>query len=166
MLQPLRRRTWAPRGQTPIQRSWDRHDRLSVVAAVTLSPQRCRRGAYFRTHDANITSDDLLRFLRSLRRQRRHNLLVVWDRWSVHRAAARRWADQGHAGIRFESLPAYAPELNPVEQIWNHCKYSDLANFVPADLPELDRAVRHSIARQHRNNKLLASYFRHAGLQC
>ena len=31
MLQPLRRRTWAPRGQTPVQYAWDRHDRFSVL---------------------------------------------------------------------------------------------------------------------------------------
>ena len=33
MLQPLRRRTWAPSGQTPLQDAWDRHDRLSVVGS-------------------------------------------------------------------------------------------------------------------------------------
>ena len=35
MLQPTVRRTWAPQGQTPIHLSWDRHDRLSVIAANT-----------------------------------------------------------------------------------------------------------------------------------
>ncbi|MBI4758435.1 MAG: IS630 family transposase, partial [Chloroflexi bacterium] len=35
MLQPVVRRTWAPQGKTPIQYSWDRHDRLSVLAAIT-----------------------------------------------------------------------------------------------------------------------------------
>jgi hypothetical protein len=25
-----------------------------------------------------------------------------------------------------------APELNPVEMAWNHSKYADLANFLPA----------------------------------
>ena len=30
-----------------------------------------------------------------------------------------------------EWLPAYAPDLNPVEQVWNRCKYTDLANHIP-----------------------------------
>jgi hypothetical protein len=34
MLQPLARRSWAPRGQTPVIRCWDRRDRLSVIAAI------------------------------------------------------------------------------------------------------------------------------------
>lgn len=36
------RRTLAPRGQTPLQRAWDRHDRLSVIGGVALAPQRER----------------------------------------------------------------------------------------------------------------------------
>ena len=40
MLQPTRRRTWALSGHTPIHKVWDRHDRLSVQAAVTLPPRR------------------------------------------------------------------------------------------------------------------------------
>jgi len=44
MLQPTVRRTWAPRGQTPILKSYDRHDRLTAVSAVTVSPQRRRLG--------------------------------------------------------------------------------------------------------------------------
>ena len=50
MLQPVVRRTWAPKGETPIQYSWDRHDRLSVIAGITVSPVRCRLGLYFQIH--------------------------------------------------------------------------------------------------------------------
>jgi hypothetical protein len=35
--------------------------------------------------------------------------------------------------IRVEWLPAYAPDLNPVEQVWNHSKYTDLVNLAPED---------------------------------
>ena len=45
MLQPTRRRTWALSGHTPIHKVWDRHDRLSVQAAVTLH-RRQRLGVY------------------------------------------------------------------------------------------------------------------------
>src|SRR5690606_27272177 len=37
-LQPVNRRTWAPCGETPVQRAWDRYDRLSVIGAITISP--------------------------------------------------------------------------------------------------------------------------------
>lgn len=48
MLQPVVRRTWAPAGQTPIHYTWDRHDRLSVIAAITVSPKQHRLDVYFR----------------------------------------------------------------------------------------------------------------------
>jgi transposase len=34
MLQPLVRRTWVPKARTPMMYSWDRHDRLSVIASL------------------------------------------------------------------------------------------------------------------------------------
>jgi transposase len=44
MLQPPVRRTWAPKGHTPIHYSWDRHDRLSVNGALTVSALQQRLG--------------------------------------------------------------------------------------------------------------------------
>src|ERR1035437_587714 len=38
MLQPVSRRTWAPSGQTPVQKAWDRHERLSAISIICVSP--------------------------------------------------------------------------------------------------------------------------------
>jgi hypothetical protein len=40
-----------------------------------------------------------------------------------------------------EWLPPYAPKRNPVEQLWNHVKYEELANFTTVDIPTLDEGV-------------------------
>jgi len=60
MLQPLVRRTWAPRGQTPVMYGWDRHDRLSAMASLTVAPQRRRIGLYFQMHERNVTAEQAL----------------------------------------------------------------------------------------------------------
>ena len=65
MLQPTRRRTWALSGHTPIHKGWDRHDRLSVQAAVTLPPRRQRLGVYFRMYEHNIDRQDVVSFVGS-----------------------------------------------------------------------------------------------------
>ena len=44
--------------------------------------------------------------------------------------------------LHLERLPAYAPDLNPVEQVWSHLKYGRMANFVPESLNHLDHTVR------------------------
>lgn len=162
MLQPLCRRTWAPRGETPIQRAWDRHDRLSAIAAITVSPQRRRLGLFFGVVPYNIRGDDTILFLHALHRHVRRPIILVWDRSPVHRSAAKqlrrcKW-------LQIEWLPAYAPELNPVEAVWNHTKYSDLANYVPHDAHELWDAVGNSMNDLHFSQPLLRSFFRWAEL--
>lgn len=77
MLQPLLRRTWAPQGQTPLSPAWDRHDRLSVISALTVSPDRRRLRLFFAVHEQNIRTPHVLEFLRELRRHLRRRSTVV-----------------------------------------------------------------------------------------
>ncbi len=165
MLQPLVRRTWAPEGQTPIHYSWDRRDRLSVISAITVSPHRRRLGLYFDIFDHNIVTDDFELFVESLLGRLQRRLILVMDRWSVHRSAAKRLRARFSQRVQIEWLPAYAPELNPDEQVWTRAKYVDLANYIPADIDELGRAVRRSIRRTGSRQSLLRSFFKHATLK-
>lgn len=164
MLQPLRRRTWAPRGQTPVCRAWSRHDRWSVLAAITRAPWALRLGCYFRIYDRNITTENVIDFVKSLHRGLRRPLIVILDRWSVHRKAIRLLTERKINWLRVEWLPAYAPELNPVEQLWNHTKWGDLANFVPDDAQQLCTAAENSLNRQRHDPHSLYSCFQAAEL--
>ena len=165
MLQPVRRRTWAPRGQTPIHRAWDRHDRLSVIGVITVSPCRRRLGEYFRILARNVDAEDLVWFVEQVRRRLPRHIILVWDRSGPHRRAAKLLLGK-HAGwLTIEWLPPYAPELNPEEQCWKHTKYDDLENFIPDDLDELYEAVGTSLDHQRNNARLLHSYFEHAKLK-
>ena len=165
MLQPVVRRTWAPRGQTPIQHSWDRRDRLSVVSAITVSARRRRLGLYFDIADHNIVTEDFEAFVAVVLRRLRHPIILVMDRWPVHRAAARRLLRRFPERVEIEWLPAYAPELNPVEQVWNRTKYTDLANYIPDDIVTLGQAVAASIRSTRSQTTLLRSFFRHCKLE-
>jgi len=164
MLQPVVRRTWAPRGDTPLLRQWDRHDRLSAVSALSVSPQRHRLGLCWETHRANLRTEQMVAFLRALRRRKAKGPILILDRWSVHRAAVRRLRERSRR-IQVEWLPSHAPELNPVEQVWNHAKYTDLANRPPEDIDELESLVHGSIAQTRSQSELLRSFFRTAKLK-
>ena len=165
MLQPVVWRTWAPRGQTPFQYSWERHDRLSVIAALTLAPRRRRVGLYFQVFNHNICAEEVVAFLRQVHRHLRRKLLVVWDRYSAHRKAARLLREAGAEWLEVVWLPAYAPDLNPVEMVRNHSKYSDLANFLPEDVDHLRQAVSTSINRMPQKHNLKRAWFAYAGLE-
>ena len=61
-------------------------------------------------------------------------------------------------------LPAYAPELNVVEQCWGHTKYGEMANFIPHDLSDLAQAVARSLLAKHQRPDLLRAFFQYAQL--
>ncbi len=166
MLQPLVRRTWAPRGQTPILRQWDRHDRLSVASVLTVAPRRRRLGLYWRMQPRNIRTVDLVEFLRNLRRHVRRPLWLILDRSSVHKAKIlREYLHRHQHKIRVDWLPPYAPELNPTEQVWNHAKHADLPNATPDNVEELATLVGSSLADQRSQSHLLRSFFETARLR-
>jgi transposase len=155
LLQPVHRRTWAPRGKTPVQYAWDRHDRLSVIAALLYRPRSGRLSLSIAIHEHNIKAPDFLEFVRRLRRQTRRPILLVCDRLNVHRSAVRQLQKQGDDWPTAEWLPPYAPNLNPVEAVWQHTKFADLANYAPADSFELCDRVAESLNDQHFRQPLL-----------
>jgi transposase len=166
-LTPTVRRTLAPRGKTPILRSWDRHDRISAISAITVSPSRRRLGLSFRLlpDDTNVHGEDTVEFLRELRRQLPVPMTILWDRGNVHdRSKAVRAFLAEHPAIETEPLPSYAPEANPDEGVWGYTKHGRLPNFAPVDTAELRVALLEELGRLHRRPKLLASFIRHAGI--
>ena len=55
-LTPVVRRTYAPRGRTPIVEAWHRKGRVSAISAVTVSPVRRRPGLEFRLLADNLNA--------------------------------------------------------------------------------------------------------------
>jgi transposase len=64
-----------------------------------------------------------------------------------------------------EWLPAYAPELNPVEMVWNHSKYGVLADFVAGDAEDLREGTAASPEGTGQQPSLVRSFLRSAALQ-
>ena len=149
----------------PVQYASQRHDRLSVIGSLSLSPRRRRMGVTFQVHDENIRATHLVAYLRQLHRELRRNLIVIMDRLNVHRSAVRQLRDAGASWLKVEWLPAYAPDLNPVEAMWCHAKCSRLANYVPNDIDELRDAVIDSVGDLHHDDRLKYSFFQTAELQ-
>lgn len=163
MLQPLVRRTWAPRGERPVMYCWDRHDRLSVIAGLTVSAQSHRVGLYFAIQERNVKTEEVESFIRKVRRLVGRPLIVVMDRLAAHKSAARRLRDDPR--FTFEWLPGYAPELNPVESAWSKTKYGDLANYVPNDVLDLEIDTELALQATAGDQKMLKSFFQAARLK-
>lgn len=165
MLQPLVRRTWAPRGETPVLYSWDRRNKWSAIGALVMWPERERKVEWvFHLQERNVRGEDVAQFVEQVVQHVNRPVMVIWDRYSVHKKAERLLREGGVEGIEIEYLPAYAPDLNPVEYVWGHTKYGELANFIPKDLEDLQQHIEDSFNRVNNRSELLLAFFHHAGL--
>ncbi len=142
-LSPLRRRSWAKRGQRPVLRQLaGTRKKVSIIGALSLSPKSHRPNLYFRTlPDGTFNSVRVAAFLRDLLKHLRGNVLVVWDNGSMHKGDAMRQLREDFPRLTIEWLPPYAPELNPVEHLWSHLKFGHCANLIPHNLQHLDDEV-------------------------
>lgn len=97
-------------------------------------------------------------FLSNLLRQLRGPLVILWDRGSVHRDSRVIALIRRHPRLHSEFLPAYAPELNPAEYVWNQTD-SALANSAPRSTKQLDHRLRRIGCRLRSSQKLLRACF-------
>jgi hypothetical protein len=98
------------------------HDRLSALASRTVSPKRQPLGLDLRFQPCHVQAFEVADFLRALWPHLRGHLMRLWDRGAIHRGPAIEAICQAHPRRHLDAFPAYAPELNPVEQIWNDFK--------------------------------------------
>jgi transposase len=157
LLIPNVRRTWAPRGQTPIIWHRYRHDRVSAISAVTVSFRRQHIGLYFHLHRENISQSEVVLFLRYLLRQIPGPIVLLWDGGSIHTGGEIQAFLRCHTRLHVERFPAYAPDLNPDERVWNHCKAA-LANGRPDNLDELMARLERLSQKARRRPSLLRSF--------
>ena len=157
MLTPTVRRTWAPRAQTPILFHRYSHEKISAISAVTVSPVRERLGLYCHLHFTNISHVEVTAFLRLLLQHLRGNIILIWDGGSIHKGPALNQLLSRNPRLQVERFPAYTPELNPDEQVWNHLK-ARLANGCPLSTDDLMRDLSAVLRRTRRSPALLRGF--------
>jgi transposase len=166
-LTPCLRRTWAPRGETPILDAWDRRDRLSAISSISVSPRTHQLNLHFDILPANTNAhgEDIVAYLRRLKECLPGPLTVLWDRSRIHsRSKAVQAYLARHPEIVVADFPGYVPELNPDEAVWGWTKYGQSANLAAEDTDHLwDHIVERLIELKYQPH-LLASFIRQTKL--
>lgn len=153
-------RTYAPRGQRPVLHPFLTRDHLSVISGVTLGGQ-----LYTHTSDRALNSLDAALFLQHLLEVFGCPLLVFWDGSPIHRGEVDKFiARVGAQQSLVVRLPAYAPDLNPDEGVWNHLKHVELRNDLCLNLRQLRFHLHRAIMRLRTKPALIRSFFDAAGL--
>jgi transposase len=165
--QPVVRRTWAPRGETPVLIHTGGHwKRLSIAGALAFRWDGRRTRFFFQTRAGTYTDVALIVFLRALKRHfPRQRVVLIWDGLGGHKSRVMAtYLARQRAWLTVEPLPAYAPELNPIEQVWGNVKTRELANVCAPDLAALRPPLRAGFARVRRHPQLAFAFLQHAGL--
>lgn len=139
---------------------------MSISAALAYRWDGKRARLYFQMKPDSYDGTSLIGFLKDLKKHfRRQPVLLIWDGLPAHRgremqeflAAQQDW-------LYVARLPGYAPDLNPVEDLWGNLKGNELANQSADNLGEVGRAVEMGMARVKQNGHLLLGFLEHTGL--
>jgi transposase len=156
---PHRCRTWARKGETPILQYHFHWKVLSAIAGITLW------NFYFRLYPHTVRKEQVVAFLAQLLQHIPGKLLIVWDGNQTHRShLVRDFVASQDGRLLLERLPAYAPELNPVEYIWGYWKHHELANLCAKNLGELSGHARRALRRMRRRPTLIGAFWKQAEL--
>jgi transposase len=91
---------------------------------------------------------------------------LIWDGLPSHRSKAMQaFIKSQRKWLVVERLPAYAPDLNPVEQVWGNLKGGELANLCPDTIDEAEEIVDQGLCRIGNDTRLAFSFLRHCGLE-
>lgn len=162
---PSVRRTWAPRGQTPVLHLPLNWKRLSAFGALSATPGGRKVRLFLSLLNGSVNSERVVAFLHNLRRHIRGKVILLWDRLPAHRSARTQQVIESQSQwLRVEFLPAYAPELNPVEWVWAYLSATDLANYCADTLDELARQVKKGARRLRRKHKHGRLFLKKSGL--
>ncbi|MFE9500848.1 transposase, partial [Streptomyces collinus] len=139
-LLPQVRRTYAPRGRTPLPRHRLNWKRASMAAALGYHATNSDRGPRLCFH-LKPGSDDTTALIEVLEQlkvfYRGERVVLVWDGLSAHWSRAMRdWVAEQY-WLTLERLPAYAPEVKPVELLWSSLKKRELANLAGDHLADV-----------------------------
>jgi transposase len=120
---------------------------------------------YFRLYPGSVRAPQVVEFLTHLLRHLPGKVLVIRDGLPVHRSRrVKQFVADQHGRLQLERLPAYAPELNPVEYLWGYWKQHELPNLCPKSFGELSQHARQALRRMRRRPTLVTAFWKQARL--
>ena len=164
---PVVRSTWAPRGRTPVLRHPFTWKRAAMAAALCMRPRGGGAQLAFHLQPGSYDTDSLIVALTELRSfLGGEKATLVWDGLPAHRSRKMlAWLRSQRCWLVVERLPAYAPDLNPVEKVWANLKDVELANLTSEHLRDITTAAQAGIDRIRRTPRLLYSFLHATGLR-
>ena len=164
-LLPSVRATWAPRGQTPVLRHPFNWKRLSLAGALAYEPDGSDAHLFFELRSGAYNDETLIAFLSELNEVEQRNVVLIWDGLSSHRSRRMSdWIASQRHWLSVERLPGYAPDLNPIENVWGNLKSQELANLCSNTIDQVADIAEGGLDRIGSDAALCLAFLRHSGL--
>ena len=117
-----------------------------------------RPGAY--------NDETLIAFLSALNDVALRNVLLIWDGLPSHRSRRMSdWITSQRHWLSVERLPGYAPDLNPIENVWGNLKSQELANLCAGTIDKVATIAEDGLDRIGTDAQLCLAFLRHTGLR-
>ena len=149
--------TWALKGQTPVIESTGARFGLNMMAAITLGGQM-----QFMIVEGTVGAEQICDFLKRLMHGHQHKVFLIWDGHPTHKSKRVKECIASFEGrLEIFLLPSYSPNLNPVEQLWNHTKTNGIGRMSVTGPDQLKTMLINKLRSLQRLPKKIASFFRH-----
>jgi transposase len=166
MLEPTIRKTYSPRGQTPIHRFSGPHPKISVISSLTVRPQtrRIRLDWEMLSDNLNFRWPAIFEFVWRLRTRLARPITIIWDQIPIHTCESLVARLTEMPSVVYKTFPPYAPEINPADGIWRYIKTNRIPNYAPSDLGVLRSTLTDELNRLRKRPDLLRGFIRYTEL--
>ena len=149
--------TWALKGQTPVVETTGARFGLNMMAAITP-----RGEMHFMIVQSSVNADRICEFLKRLMHGHEQKVFLIWDGHPTHKAKKVKQCVESYDGrLEIFVLPSYSPDLNPIEQLWNHTKSNGVGRQSISGPDQLKKAVINKLRSLQKLPGRIASFFRH-----
>ncbi len=148
-------KTWGACGETPQVQVTGKRGRLNILSVVT-----AKGTLNYHVTDKTINSDEYIKFLEQLLKGRTRPLILIVDRASFHTSkAVRKFVCCHRHQMRLHLLPAYSPERNPDEHVWEEIKDKRLGRITIKNKLDLKKKLHSALNSLQRKVDRVKSFF-------
>ena len=164
---PTVRRTWSPKGKTPVIPTAGGWKNRTLIGTIVTDPRAKQQPKFYgMIPPRSVHAQDCIAYLKQLKRHiKGKKLILLWDGLSAHTAKrTKEYIVSQKDWLTVMRTPTYAPEVNPPEYLWSAMKTKDLSNTQSGTIQDVDAHIRRSLRRVRRSKTLLRGCLKASGL--
>jgi len=147
--------TWGAIGNTPVVKEHRGRFGINCISAISAKGEM-----RFQCFEGRMNSKGFIHFLKSLRQDSGKPIFVIVDGASYHSSKiVKDFVNSTNGEIELFKLPAYSPELNPDEQVWNQAK-STIGKIAIESKEMMKREVHKALRKIQNSKKLITAFFK------